>query len=61
MPDTASSKSVYEGEGDDLPTPSDDQCRADQGTASNGTQSENREEVKEKLETDSSLNGKGHN
>jgi hypothetical protein len=29
MPDTASSKSVSEGERDDLPTPSDDRCRAD--------------------------------
>jgi hypothetical protein len=31
-PDTASSKSGSEGEGDDLPTPSDDRGRADQGT-----------------------------
>jgi hypothetical protein len=61
MPDTASPKSFSEGEGDDLPTPSDDRCRADQETPSNGTQSENRDEVKEKMETDSSLNGKGHN
>jgi hypothetical protein len=61
MPDTASSKSVSEGEGDDLPTPSDDRGRADQGTPSNGTQSDNREEVEEKMETDSSLNEKGHN
>jgi hypothetical protein len=55
MPDTASSKSGSEGEGDDLPTPSDDQHRADQGTPSNGSQSEKREEVKEKVETDFSL------
>jgi hypothetical protein len=32
VPNTASSKSVSDGEGDDLPTPSDDRCRADQGT-----------------------------
>jgi hypothetical protein len=58
MPDTASSKSSSEGEGDDLPTPSDDRGRADQGTPSNGSQSEKREEVKEKIATDSSPNGK---
>ncbi|PNF41846.1 hypothetical protein B7P43_G15804 [Cryptotermes secundus] len=37
--DTASSKSGSEGEGDDALTPSD-KSRADQGTPSNGTQSE---------------------
>jgi hypothetical protein len=42
--DTASSKSVSEGEGDDIPTPSDDRSTADHATPSNGTQSENREE-----------------
>lgn len=41
--DTASSESGSEGEGDDIPTPSD-QSRADQGTPSNGTQSETRTE-----------------
>jgi hypothetical protein len=34
MLDTASLKSVSEGEGDDLSTPSDDRCRTDQGTPS---------------------------
>jgi hypothetical protein len=58
MPGTASSKSSSEGEGDDLPTPSDDRGRSVQGTLSNGAQTEKREEVKEKLETDSSPNGK---
>jgi hypothetical protein len=57
-PDTASSKLGSEGEGDDLPTPSDDRGRADQGTPSNGSRSEKREEVKEKMVTDSSPNGK---
>jgi hypothetical protein len=60
MPDTASSKSGSEGEGGDLPTPSDGRGRADQGTPSNGSQSDKREEVKEKMATDSSPNGKGH-
>jgi hypothetical protein len=60
MPGTASSKSGSEGEGDDLHTPSDDRGRAEQGTSSNGSQTENKEEVKEKLETDSSHNGKEH-
>jgi hypothetical protein len=60
MPDTASSKSGSEGEGDHLPIPSDDRGRADQGTPSKGSQSEKREEVKEKMVTDSSPNGKGY-
>jgi hypothetical protein len=60
MPDTASSKSGSEGEGNDLPTPSNDRGRADQGTPSNGSQSEKREEVEKKMATDSSPNGKGH-
>jgi hypothetical protein len=61
MPGTVSSKSGSEGEGNDLLTPSEDRGRADQGTPSNGTQTEKREEAKEKLETDSYPNGKGHN
>jgi hypothetical protein len=59
MPGT-SSKSSSEREGEDLPTPKDDRGRAVQGTPSNGSQAEKREEVKEKLETDSSPNGKEH-
>jgi hypothetical protein len=50
------SKSVSEREGDDIPTPSDDRSRTDQGTTLNGTQSANREEIKEKMEIGSSPN-----
>jgi hypothetical protein len=72
--DTESSKSVSEGEGDEIPTPSDDQSRAverkeeiphetksmhaDQGTTLNGTQCDKRGEVKERMETEPSLIGK---
>jgi hypothetical protein len=54
--DIESSKSVAEGEGDDIPSPSDVQFRTDQGTTLSGTRSANREEIKEKMETGSSLN-----
>jgi hypothetical protein len=54
--DIESSKSVSEGEGDDIPTPSDDRIGTNQGTISSGTQSANREEIQEKMETGSSLN-----
>jgi hypothetical protein len=53
LEDVEPSKSVSEGEGDDIPTPSDDQIRTDPGTALSGTQSANREE---KMETGPSLN-----
>jgi hypothetical protein len=62
--DTASSKSVSEGEGDDIPTPSDDRrgaaerkeeiplrtksISADKGVPSKGTRSDKRETAKEK-------------
>jgi hypothetical protein len=49
VPDTASSKSAPEWGGDDIPTPSDDRSRADQGTTSSGTQSTNREEIKHNI------------
>jgi hypothetical protein len=54
--DIESSKSVSEGEGDDIHTPSDDQSRAGRGTTLNGNQSANREEIKEKMEIGSSPN-----
>jgi hypothetical protein len=59
-PGIASSKSGSEGEGDDLPNPSEDRGKAAQGIPLNGFQTEKRQEVKEKLETDSSPNGKEH-
>jgi hypothetical protein len=58
MPGTASSKSSSEGEGDNLPIPSDGRDRAVQGTPSNGSQTAKREEAKEKMETDSFIDGK---
>jgi hypothetical protein len=54
--DIESSKSVSEGEGDDIPSPSDDRMGTDQGTTLSGTQSANREEIQEKMETGSSPN-----
>jgi hypothetical protein len=54
--DIESSKSVSEGEGDDRPFPSDDRIGTDQGTTFSGTQSANREEIQEKMETGSSPN-----
>jgi hypothetical protein len=60
MPDTASSKSSSEGEGYNLPTPSDDRGREVQETPADGSQTDKREEAKEKVETDSSPDGKEH-
>jgi hypothetical protein len=60
MPGTASLKSSSEEEGGDIPNPSDDRDKAVQGTPLNGPQTEKREEVKEKMETDSSPDGKEH-
>jgi hypothetical protein len=37
--DTVASNLVSEGEGDEIPSPPDDQSKADQGTPSHGTQS----------------------
>jgi hypothetical protein len=54
--DIESSKSVSEGEGDVIPTPSDDRSRADQGTTLNGTQPANTEEIKKKMEIGSPPN-----
>jgi hypothetical protein len=63
--DTASSKSVSEGGGDDIPTPSDDQqgaeksSSADQGTPLMETKSDEMETAKEeRMETDSPPNDK---
>jgi hypothetical protein len=72
--DTASSKSVSEGEGDDIPTPDDQQgaarkeekiplttksTSADQGTPLMGTRSDKTEKVnEERVETDSPPNEK---
>jgi hypothetical protein len=56
--DTVASNLVSEGEGDETPSPSDDQNEADQGTPSHGTQSEDGEG--HKIETDPSLIGRGH-
>jgi hypothetical protein len=49
---------VSEEEGDNIPCPPDDQSKADQGTPSQGTQSE--DERGHKIETTPSPIGKGH-
>jgi hypothetical protein len=49
---------VSEGEGDELPSPPDDQSKADQVTPLHGTQSEDREG--HKIEIDPSPTGRDH-
>jgi hypothetical protein len=44
--DTVASNFVSEGEGDEIPSPPDDQSKADQGTHLHGTQSEDGEEIR---------------
>jgi hypothetical protein len=44
--DTVASNLVSEGEGDEIPSPPDDQSKADRGTPSHGTQSEGGERHK---------------
>jgi hypothetical protein len=56
--DTVASNLVSEGEGDEIPGPSDDQSKADQGTPSHETQSEDGEG--HKIETDPSPTGRDH-
>jgi hypothetical protein len=56
--DTVASNLVPEREGDELPSPPDDQSKADQGTPSHGTQSEDGEG--HEIETDPSPIGRDH-
>jgi hypothetical protein len=56
--DTVAPNFVSEGEGDEIPSPPDDQSKAEQGTPSHGTQSEDGEGFK--IETDPSPIGRDH-
>jgi hypothetical protein len=56
--DIVASNLVSEGEGDEIPSPPDDQSKADQGTPLHGTQSEEREG--HKIEIDPSPIGRDH-
>ncbi|PNF16032.1 hypothetical protein B7P43_G04600, partial [Cryptotermes secundus] len=56
--DPVSSNSVSEEEGDEVPSPPDDQSKVDQGTPLHGTQSENGEG--HRMEIDPSSSGRDH-
>jgi hypothetical protein len=56
--DTVASNLVPDGEGDEIPSPPDDQSKADQGTPLHGSQSEDGEG--QKIETDPSSIGRDH-
>jgi hypothetical protein len=56
--DTVASNLVCEGEGDEIPSPPDDQSKADQGTPLHGAQSEDGEG--HKIEIDPSPIGRDH-